>query len=470
MLVQPLTVGPILGATTGETARVWGRGVLEPTDAGPRRTFGVARIRPDGSSRYRQPVFFKMNPNFDMTGVAMFDDLVPEKVYEYQMGAIFSELELDDLGPGYPLDWSNIDAIAFQTGATDPTRPRSFIFGSCRYLLRLFGSLWFDNRGDKTFRSILEQIEGGMETDQIVMLGDQIYADDLNIITPDETLDEYNARYRAAFSQRYIRKLMSRVPTYMTLDDHEIEDAWPAHATTRDWMVKYPAAMHAYLTYQASHSPLMTMTGPSKMVGVPDKLWYTFSDGCSDFFVTDTRTERYLSDDVLEREIISDLQLAALMDWLADGSGRVKFVVSAVPLFPDSASKEDRTDKWGGFVRQRTQILEHIRGENVKRVVFLSGDLHLSMKSELISPGAPDFKVLSIISSAFFWPYPHRSWRRYQLSGPLEVVSDNVYDVVNTSPAQATDNFTRVTADLEQLRLSVFSRKGDPLYSTEYTY
>ncbi len=470
MLVQPLTVGPILGATTGETARVWGRGMLEPTGEGPRRTFGVARIRPDGSSRYRQPVFFKMNPNFDMTGVAMFDDLVPEKVYEYQMGAIFSELELDDLGPDYPLDWSDIETVAFQTGASDTAQPRSFVFGSCRYLLRLFGSLWFDNRGDKTFRSILGQIEGGMQTDQIVMLGDQIYADDLNIIAPDETLDEYNARYRDAFSQRYIGELMSRVPTYMTLDDHEIEDAWPAHATTRDWMVKYPAAMHAYLTYQASHSPLMTMTGPSKMVGVPDKLWYTFSDGCSDFFVTDTRTERYLSADVLEREIIGDLQLAALMDWLADGSGRVKFVVSAVPLFPDPASREDRADKRGGFVGQRTQVLEHIRAENVKRVVFLSGDLHLSMKSELVSPGAPDFKVLSIISSAFFWPYPHRSWRRYQLSGPLEVMSDNVYEVVNTSPAQATDNFTRVTADLEQLKLSVFSRKGDPLYTTDYAY
>jgi alkaline phosphatase D len=455
---------------------------MEPTGEGPRRTFGVARIQPASSSRFRQPVFFKMNPNFDMTGVVMFDDLSPETGYVYQMGYIFSDLDLEDLGPDYPLDWSGIGhaigrsigpgtgAAEFRTGATDETRPRSFVFGSCRYLLRLFGGLWFDSRGDKTFRSILRQIDGGTQTDLLVMLGDQIYADDLNVIAPDETLDEYNARYRAAFSQPHIRELMSHVPTYMTLDEHEIEDAWPAHATTRDWMVKYPSAMHAYLTYQASHSPLMTMSGPNRMVGVPDKLWYTFSDGCCDFFATDTRTERYLSDDPDEREIVSPLQLEALKDWLADGSGRAKFVVTAVPFFPDTASLEDRADKWGGFVGQRTGVLDHIRCEGVKRVVFLAGDYHLSMKAELISPGAPDFKVLSVVSSPFFWPYPHRSWRKSLLSGPLASSSEHEYVVVNSSPLQATDNFTRVTTDLEGLSLSVFDRKGETLFSTEYAY
>jgi hypothetical protein len=60
MNVQPLTVGPILGATTGDTARVWGRAALEITGEGPRRAFGVARIRPGSSSHFRQPVFFKL--------------------------------------------------------------------------------------------------------------------------------------------------------------------------------------------------------------------------------------------------------------------------------------------------------------------------------------------------------------------------------------------------------------------------
>jgi alkaline phosphatase D len=93
--------------------------------------------------------------------------------------------------------------------------------------LRLFGGSWFDNRGDKTFRSILEQIERGEPLDRVLMVGDQIYADDLNFLSPDEQVDEYLARYRDAFSQKYVKKMMSQVPVFMTLDDHEIENDWP---------------------------------------------------------------------------------------------------------------------------------------------------------------------------------------------------------------------------------------------------
>jgi hypothetical protein len=52
----------------------------------------------------------------------------------------------------------------------------------------------------------------------------------------------------------------------------------------------------------------------------------------------------------------------------------------------------------------------------------------------------------------------------------LDVTSDNVYEVVNSGPIQATDNFTRVSTDLDRLKLEVFSRKGELLYSAEYVY
>ena len=470
MQVLRLTVGPILGATTGQSARVWGRGVLEPTPNGPRRCFGVARVRPDTSSRFRPPVFFKMNPNFDMTGVARFDGLEPERVYQYQVGCFFSDVELPSLTPDFPLDWSGIPIIAFRTAATDPTRARSFVFGSCRYLLRLFGGAWFDARGDKTFRSVLSQVDAGVETDLVFMVGDQIYADDLNVIRPDRTVDEYNARYRDAFSQPYIRELMGRIPIYMILDDHEIEDNWPRGASMEDWVVKYPAAMHAYQTYQASHSPLLPMVAVNKMAGVPQKLWYTFSDGCCEFFVTDSRTERLLSDDPNIRRIMSDTQLQALKDWLADGSGRVKFVVTSVPFFPDPMPGADREDKWSGFTKQRGEILDLIRDKSIRRVVFLAGDYHFSLKSELISPGKPDFRLLSVVSSAFYWPYPHGSLRAYETEGPLAAMSKYVYEMVASSPSQSTDNFTRISADMKRLEVEVFGRKGELLSAAEFVF
>jgi alkaline phosphatase D len=360
--------------------------------------------------------------------------------------------------------------VSFRTAAEDKGQSRSFVFGSCRYLLRLFGGSWFDNRGDKTFRSILRQMDQGAQTDILLMLGDQIYADDMNFIDPDQSVDEYNARYREAFSQPYIRSLMSQVPTYMIMDDHEIEDNWPSKATYKDWVVKYPAAMHAYQTYQGSHNPVLPMVEDNKMAGVPESFWYKFQDGCCDFFVTDVRTERHLADDPDERRIMNDRQMAALKEWLADGSDMVKFVVSSVAFVPDPSPPQDSEDMWGGFPQQRGEILDLIRDEGIQKVVFLGGDYHFSMKSELASAGKPDFRVLSVISSAFFWPYPHGSWRSFQDSGQLTAVSPHTYEVVNSSQRFGTDNFTRISVDLQKLRIQIFSRKGDPLYDSEYVF
>ena len=230
-------MAPSSAATTGDAART-GRAALELVDGGPRRCVGVARIRQAGTRRYSVPIFCRMNPNFDMTGVMQFTELEPETDYEYQMGFLYDDFE--QVGDQTVLDWTGRPAVAFRTAATERTRPRSFVFGSCRYLLRLFGGSWFDDRGDKTFRSILNQIDQGVQTNALLMLGDQIYADDLFLVAKDEQVDEFLARYRAAFSQPYIRALMERLPTYMTLDDHEIEDNWPAMADERDSRVSIP--------------------------------------------------------------------------------------------------------------------------------------------------------------------------------------------------------------------------------------
>ena len=465
MKVQPVTVGPIVGATTDTAVRLWGRGKFEKIQSGPRRCFGVARIREaKAGSSYRQPQYFKMNPNFDMTGIAIFNDLKAETRYNYQMGWFFSDLELDEVqADTRPLDWDIIPTQHFTTASANDNQARSFIFGSCRYLLRLFGGSWFDNRGDKTFRSILRQIEDEeRQTDAILMLGDQIYADDLNFFLADESVSEFLRRYRDAFSQPHISKLMSQIPTYMTLDDHEIEDGWPAHSSEHDWMIKYPAAIHAFKIYQISHSPVFKVAG-DRLVGIPNKYWYTFSDGCADFFVSDTRTERYLPKKKKEREIISQEQMEAIKAWLADGSGRVKFFVSGVPVFPGTKMAND--DKWGGFPTQQSDLLDFIWDEQIERVVFLAGDVHSSLSAELVRKGdASGFKVISLISSPYYWPYPHNPRRAFNLKGKIKsTLSGHTYQVQNAGKVVSTDNFTRVTVDMAGVKVEVYGRKGELL-------
>ena len=469
MQVQPLTVGPIVGYTTGEHVRLWGRGAYEEEMGVPRRCIGVARIRPAKARSWRAPRFVEMNPNFDMTSVIVFDELQPETHVEYQFGFFFSEVATRNLNAGLELDWSAIEPIRFRTASVNPEQARSFVFGSCRYLLKLFGGAWFDDRGDKTYRSILEQINSGRQVDAMLMLGDQIYADDMIFVGHDKTLTQFNQRYQDSFTQPYIRQLMSRVPTYMTLDDHEIEDGWPEKATAADWTTKYPAAIHSLLTYQFSHSPVYELNAQRQLTGVPDYLWYRFQDGCCDFFITDTRTERYLSSDQEARQIINDQQFDALTNWLADGSGRVKIIGSATLLFPDNHAGS--ADAWGGFLQQRTRLLDFIRHNQIRRVVVLSGDVHASMTAELAHQDDPDFKIISLVSSPFFWPYPHSRPQLFVLDGTLRTGGANSgYRVQNAGPLISTDNFTRVTVDLDGVVAEVFGRKGELLLTKQHRF
>jgi alkaline phosphatase D len=468
--VHPLTVGPIVGATTPRSVRLWGRGEFAKSGSNPRRCFGVVRLWPQGAPGKVRLRFFKMNPNFDFTGIAIFHDLEPETEYHYQMGWFFAQRELEDFGPETPIRWEQTVPSRFRTGSEDDSAPRSLVFGSCRYLLCLLGGWWFDDRGDKTFRSVLEQIEGEeRRTDLFMMLGDQIYADDLGPPGGDERLDQYHRRYRQAFSQPHLRRLMSRVPTYTTLDDHEIEHNWPSDATRRDWLIKYPVAIHAFQAYQLSHSPLFELSDDGhRLVGVPERLWYTFRDGCCDFFVTDSRTERFFDGPIEQRRILEREQFEALSAWLTDGSGRVKLIVSSVPLFPDYDRRGwgewKGADKWGGFLQQRTELLELIREQRLRKVAFLSGDAHVSLSSELGHRDDPDFRVASIISSPFFWPYPHPGADTFVESGPLDTFPAELgYEVRSSGPIHRTDNFTRLTVDPEKIRVEVFARKGELL-------
>lgn len=468
MKIQLPKVGPIVGYTSADQVRIWLRGDFQPAPDGYRRCFGAVRI-----AEYKEkieekdwgdPKYAKLPPYFDMTGVCVMQGLKPDTEYAYQAGWFFAETELENLDNTQQLVWTDARTSRFRTGTDSAKRSRSYVVGSCRYLLKLFGGTIFDERGDKVFWSVLDQIDKGHRpVDALVMVGDQIYADDLNFLAPDTTLDQFFERYRNAFSRPYVAELMRRVPTYMVLDDHEIEDNWPSKASDKDWVTLYPNAIHAYQVYQCSHSPLFETDKDARITGTPDKFWYAFRDGCCDWFVMDSRTERKWDDVPERRRMVKRTQMDALKKWLGDGSGRAKMIVTSVPFFPDLES--DSEDKWGGFSLERTEILDFIFEKKIRKVVFLSGDVHCSFSAELTSPNDAAFKVISIVSSSFFWPYPHMDDGDFVLSGALKSESPNAYKVGNSSKVYATDNFSRITVDEQGLDIEFFQRKGELLGS-----
>lgn len=457
MQVKPLVVGPIVGEATNQYLRVLGRSETYPS-------VGVMRLAEKSDFSDAEIRFVEMDLDFDLTGIAIFCNLKPETTYYYQYGWI----ETDITKTPCPLNWYNLKTYSLKTLSVNSNKSCSFILGSCRYLLRKrllktetneSEQFYFKEKGDQTFKAIIEGHVQQNQVSQIIMCGDQIYADDLNIFFASGDLDDFQIRYHVAFSQPYIRELMSSIPTFMILDDHEIEDNWPAHASSKDRHGKYLYAMHAYQTYQVNHSPLLPVEN-NQIKETPNKYWYTYRDGCADFFVMDVRTER----NIKVKRIISLEQMKAFKNWLKSSSNSVKCVVSSVPLFPNL---KDANDQWGQFVKQRNEVIDFIALNQIKKVVFLSGDIHNSYTSILEGNQS---KIIQIISSPFYWPLPIGTGypEDYTLCGAMPDHAS--YTITTPSKFIRDHNFTRIDINPNGLEISVYNQEGKLLDKNKFSF
>ena len=447
--LKQTNVGPIIGETTANSVRLWGRG-KRPKSLSD-NVHGVARVL-QGATELGL-VIFKMTKTWDYTGVGVIEGLQGSTEYEYQFAYFHDPRDTSAIDVSHETyNWDPLPKYEFITASNNCEDPRSYLLGSCRYNLP-----WADDdkdhtdtRGDKTFRAMLAQI-ADRPANALVMLGDQIYSDILGVGVSSP--EAFHSLYRGAFRQESLRKLMQHLPTYMTLDDHEIEDNWPKRRSCRDYN-KVVAAKYAYQAYQASHSPVLGYVN-GRLDGLPEHFWYQFRDGCCEFFMLDVRTERNIE----SGEIISENQLEALQNFLRNGSGLVKIVGSAVPFILDGGE-----DTWSGFPEQRNRILNCIRENRVRNVLFVSGDVHFSAVADLHCDQDPDFRILNFICSPFFWPFPH--WGK--LKNQNIIASNLTYRPNILVEPYRKENFVRLTVKTTEVRFEIFPRKGhDPVTSIE---
>jgi alkaline phosphatase D len=454
------TVGPIIGHTTTNHARIFLRGELQNTAP----VFAGIRYRRAGEERWSQGVFAKLTILRDMSDVIALNDLATDTEYEYQAGwfSPMSPVHTVETVQELPLQWPR-DIYRFRTQSSKATIPRAYIVGSCRYLRMTAGIPSAPYLGDRIFASITnlaQQAEPPISA--MLMTGDQIYVDDLNVIAPDREYTAILSKYRAAFSQPNIAKLMSGVPTYMILDDHEIEDNWPANESKADAYL-YKNAIAAYELYQASHSPTHELLASGQVNRQLQHYWYQFAEGDIEWFVTDSRTRRNLSAN--DRRILDEEQELALCKWLVHSPARVKFVVTSVMFYPDRKLHGD--DAWKAFPEQRLRLLETIRTHRIKNVFFVSGDVHGSLTSRLTHSEDPDFAVHTIVSSPLcnskLLPYAKAS--TFILSQPLARTAAGDYQHELTSQVVSQDNFAHLVVDQEKVQVNYHDRDGQLLQS-----
>jgi alkaline phosphatase D len=402
-----LILGPLIGGLSHNSVNFWGR-----ADS-PSTLHAWLATRKDSSDASPAGRTKLMEDNA-FAGIVSIKKLKPETTYYFA-------LRLDNRRP------PGKDFKPFKTFPR-PGQVRSFrfAFGSC---FRPDG----ENSGE-AFRHILANQK---DIPFVLMLGDQIYADEWRYNGLGKvavTLDEYRRIYLNTWSDPDLRALLGRVPVFMTLDDHEVDNDWHwedkrrAHALvpwyTRflRWIGGRPLperriprrrvrhALQAYWEHQGMHAPKLLLPMEREraggefnlMEGDAGSLAYTFYYGAAAFFVMDTRTMRIHNRDT--RVILGQAQWKVLQEWLLDVKDAypVKFLVTSSALlfemFGDFAD-----DRWSGFRAERDRLLFFLAGHGIENVYFLAGDLHEAhaISAEVSGPDGRPIPIWEFCATPF---------------------------------------------------------------------
>jgi phosphodiesterase/alkaline phosphatase D-like protein len=201
----------------------------------------------------------------------------------------------------------------------------------------------------------------------------------------------------------------------MMMDDHEVADDW--HPWDReDKMVKGMPdcrawGLIAFEDYQLAHSPWVRAKDrepvPERTHGM--KYWYSFESGGFHFFVCDTRSRRQGRERIMSRRQMRELQ-SWMLERQRDDDGRPMFVVSPAVVLPESRTRE--SDDWSGFTWSLHDLFSFIAEHGIRNVVFLCGDSHLDMVSEVtVVGGRREVRSLCVLAAPLYAPMPFANAR-----------------------------------------------------------
>jgi len=301
---------------------------------------------------------FKTKKDDAFTALLIADSVTPGNKYFY-------DIYIDDEEIVLPYEKS------FQTQSiwkwrTDPPN-FSFVMGSGTYINEdrydRPGKRYGD--GYQIFNSMLE-----LNPDFMLWLGDNVY-----LREPDwNSKTGIYHRYTHSRSTPEMQAFLASTHNYAILDDH---DFGPNDSDRGFWNKN--ETLKAFELFWAN---------PSYGVGDINGAITSFQWGDADFFLLDNRT--YRSPDKRktgEKTQLGEDQLQWLFDNLSSSHGTFKFVVMGGQFLSTSPTYESYTNY--GFDKERKRIINYIYEENIKNVVFLTGDVHFSEVAVLRKKGMP---------------------------------------------------------------------------------
>jgi hypothetical protein len=248
-----LLIGPVLRRVAGTRATVWAE-TTEPA---------TVRVEAEGGGAGSAHTFSAYGHHYALVVV---EGLPAEGASPYTVW-------LDDQ-PVWPRPESPYPPPVIRTTA-HRDRPVQLIFGSCREATPKATTRRLPPDAlDAYARRLMADPLDDRRPDLIVLLGDQVYADETSKKVqrflrrrraeghpgPDDQVvgfDEYTKLYLESWRDPEVRWLLSTVPSVMIFDDHEIIDDWNTSASWRDdmaatpwWAERITAGLASYWVYQ----------------------------------------------------------------------------------------------------------------------------------------------------------------------------------------------------------------------------
>ncbi|BCX47449.1 alkaline phosphatase [Haloferula helveola] len=311
-----LTHGPMIGAVTDGSARIWLR------TNGPRSVEVELKA---GDKTLRETVTTKAAG--DHTGVAAFTGLTPKQKYEVRI-----------LSDGKPAGSGSFTT----TGPAEQAGSYTIVFG---------GGAGYTAENERVWKSIAKQ-----KPDALFLLGDNVYIDDIQ----STLTDRYT--YHRRQSQPDWRALVAQTPTYAIYDDHDfgLNDCVPG-----PFIDQPPWKRESWDVFRENWAN-PSYGGGEKQPGC----WFDFETARVRFFFLDCRYYR----DLHGGTMLGPVQKAWLKEALAGSEAEFNVILSSVPW--SAGVKPGSRDTWDGFPAEREELFSFIEKESINGVVLLSADRH----------------------------------------------------------------------------------------------
>ena len=343
-----LLQGPMIGAVTDSTVKVWMRvGGEFPV---------VVKYREAGTdSEFESSGAITSSAENDLVIVHDLAGLKPNTKYEYTY----------TVGGGQDAYIRPATPFTFRT-APAPGAPAVFSVatGSCQR--------WQRDQDQPIWKTVRD-----LDPAFFLWTGDNIYGDSL---VPAVLAEEYR-RMRDIPSYR---EVMRNIPQLATWDDHDF--GLNDHDRTNP--VK-EEALEVFEQYWANPA-----------YGLPETpgVFFKYHYGGVDFFVVDCRYYRdpNTDEDTPDKTLLGKEQLAWLQAELKESNAPFKVLVSGSGW---TKAKGPGGDSWAAFLHERDRLLQFIVDQEISGVVLVSGDTHVGELNAIPFSDKGGYDFYDLVSS-----------------------------------------------------------------------